>query len=353
MHQIFLGLVSAMLAVGTPQMPTNSAPPAPKDADELASTNSPGELELEKIMTEDDAAMDDIDKWIQENNKFAKEGAGESKDELNNRILARLQIVRTNYQNFLTRYPTNADAYIAYGSFLNDLGDEEGAFTQYDKSRQLNPNNPAVWNDLGNYYGEYSPITNAFTCYTKAIELNPKESVYYQNFATTVYLYRKDAKEFYHINEAQVFDKALALYQKAVALDPDNFELNEFYSESYYGIKPLRTNEALVAWTNTLKVARTEYEREGINVHLARTKIAAGMFAEAQGHLDLVTNADYADLKRRLEITMTNRMNGTRSSFDPIPTNGPAADANFSATAPNAATSATNGVSSHPKPDAP
>ncbi len=342
-----------MLAVGTPQVTTNSTPPPPKDADQLASTNSPGEAELEKIMTEDDAAMDEIDKWIQENNQFAKEGAGESKDELNQRILERLHTVRTNYENFLTLYPTNADAYIAFGSFLNDTGDEEGAFTQFDKSRQLNPNNPAVWNDLGNYYGEYSPITNAFTCYTKAIELNPKESVYYQNFATTVYLYRKDAKEFYHINEAQVFDKALALYQKAVALDPDNFELNEFYSESYYGIKPLRTNDALVAWTNTLKVARNEYEREGVNIHLARTKIAAGMFAEAQGHLDLVTNSDYADLKRRLVRTMADRKNGMRSSFDPIPTNQPAEGANFSASAPNTARGATNGVPAPSKSEAP
>ena len=320
MHQIFLGFISAMLAISTPQMTTNSTPPAPKDADQLGSTNSPGEQELEKIMTDDDAAMDEIDKWIQENAAFAKQGAGESKAELNQRIMARLQTVRTNYEGFLTRYPTNADAYIAFGSFLYDTGDEEGAFNQYEKSRQLNPKNPAVWNDMANYYGEFSPVTNAFIYYAKAIELNPKEPVYYENMAVTVYLYRKDAREFYGIKEAQVFDKALALYQKAVQLDPLNFVLMTDYAESYYGIRPLRTNDALVAWTNALKIAQGEDERQAVYIHLARIKIAAGMYDEAQAHLDAVTNANLQDLKGRLERTMANRKKGASNLYEAYPT---------------------------------
>ena len=74
--------------------------------------------------------------------------------------------------------------------------------------------------------------------------------MYYQNFATTVYPYRKDAREHYNINEAQVFDKALELYKEAMKLAPDDVVLAENYAESYYGIRPLRTNDALVAWTN-------------------------------------------------------------------------------------------------------
>ncbi len=334
MHQIFLGLISAMLAISTPQMTTNSAPSAPKDADQLGSTNSPGEQELEKIMTDDDTAMDEIDKWIQENAAFAKQGAGESKAELNQRIMARLQTVRTNYEGFLTRYPTNADAYIAFGSFLYDTGDEEGAFNQYEKSRQLNPKNPAVWNDMANYYGEFSPVTNAFIYYAKAIELNPNEPVYYENMAVTVYLYRKDAREYYGIDEAHVFDKALGLYQKAIQLDPDNFPLRTDFAESYYEIKPLRTNDMLMAWTNALSVAHNEYEREGVYIHLARVKLAVGRYTEAQAHLDAVSNPDYDNLKTRLQRNLLARENGITNSTDD-PTNLPPA------------------LKAHAKPDAP
>jgi tetratricopeptide (TPR) repeat protein len=145
--------------------------------------------------------------------------------------------------------------------------------------------------------------------YAKAIELNPAEPVYYQNLATTVYLYRKDAMEFYHLNEQQVFDKSLALYRQSMQLDPDNFPLATDYAESYYGIRPLRTNDALVAWTNTLQIAHDDVEREGVYLHLARIKMLAGRFAEARAQLDDVTNAMYATLKHTLENAITQREN--------------------------------------------
>ena len=104
-----------------------------------------------------------------------------------------------------------------------------------------------MWNNLANYYGEHGPLTNAFIDYAKAIELNPAEPIYYQNFATTVYMFRRDAREFYGINEQQVFDKALALYRQAVKLAPDNFVFATDYAESYYGIRPYRTNDALAS----------------------------------------------------------------------------------------------------------
>jgi tetratricopeptide (TPR) repeat protein len=248
--------------------------------------------------------MDEVNGWIQENNAFAAKGVGEARGDLNKRILARLQTVREAYEDFLKRHPTNAPAYLAYGSFLNDLGDEEAAHVQYEKSRQLDPENPAAWNDLANYYGEYSPVTNAFAYYAKAVELDSTEPVYYENWATTVYLFRKDARAFYGINEQQVFDKALALYQKAIALDPNDFTLRTDYAVSYYGIRPLRTNDALVAWTNALNIAHDDVEREGVYIHLARVKTMAGLFAEAQAQLDAITNDNYAVLKKRLERSL-------------------------------------------------
>lgn len=301
--------MSVFLAAAMPQSDTNSdANSGARESDindiSASDTNNPEQGALEKVMRDDDAAMDEIDGWIQENNAFAAKGAGESKQELNQKIHTRLQEVRQGYQDFLKQYPTNAAAYLAYGSFLNDIGDEEGASVQYEKSRQLDPKDPAAWNDLANYYGENGPITNAFVYYAKAVELNPHEPVYYENWATTVYLFRKDAKEFYGINEAQVFDKALALYQKAVQLDPSNFLLMTDYAESYYGIKPLRADDALNAWTNALKIATNDVEREGVYVHLARVKILAGRFSEAKAQLNMVTNSAYDALKDRLQRSL-------------------------------------------------
>ena len=267
----------------------------------------PAEMALHQIMVEDDQASDEVDRWIQENQAFAANGAGTPKEELNQRIRARFDQVRKAYQDFLLKYPDSARGHLAYGTFLNDLGEEDAAATEYEKSKSLDPSNPAVWNNLANYYGEFSPVTNAFAYYAKAIELNPNEPVYYQNFATTVYLFRHDATNFYGITEPQVFDKALALYRQAMALAPNDLPLATDYAQSYYGIKPLRTNDALVAWTNALNITRNEVEREGVYVHLARIKLTIGRFEDARDDLNVITNSALADMRKRLERNLAQK----------------------------------------------
>jgi tetratricopeptide (TPR) repeat protein len=364
-NSLTIGLLGALLATNQPQAASNLLQQTTGVAVAVTSNNGPAEPELQKLMDDDDTAQAEVDKWIRDNNAFAVQGAGESRADLNKRILARFNSVRKGYEDFLRRHPDSAPGHLAYGSFLNEIGDEDAAELQNQTAAQLDPKNPAAWNNLANYFGENGPVTNAFVDYAKAIALNPQEPVYYQNFATTVYLFRKDAREFYGITEQQVFDKALDLYRQAVRLDPDNFPLMTDYAQSYYGIRPLRTNDALVAWTNALKIARDDVDREGVFIHLARIKIAAGIFSEAQAQLDAVTNAAYADLKKRLLRNLAERQNAATNlaaadistdSIHPPPAmeTVPNISTNVSASTastPPVATAATNIVSSLPASD--
>jgi tetratricopeptide (TPR) repeat protein len=342
---LLIGLVGALVATNQPLAVSNLIQQDVGVSVSLPDPNDPAEKELHQLMIEDDAAMAEVDKWIRDNDAFAAQGAGESKVELNARIIARLNIVRKRYESFLQRYPDFARGHLAYASFLNNINDEEAAMLENEKARQLDPKNPATWNNLANYYGEHGPLTNAFAYFAKAIELDPNESVYYQNLAVVIYLYRKDAMAFYQINEQQDFDKALALYRKAMQLDPDNFPLATDYAESYYGIRPLRTNDALAAWTNALQTAHNDAEREGIYIHLARVKIAAGRFAEARAQLAAVTNSIYAALKDRGERNLAQRENAaTNPPAAGISTNVPNSSTNNLAAPAHAATAATNAV---------
>ncbi|MGA2241431.1 MAG: hypothetical protein ABSH11_05275 [Verrucomicrobiota bacterium] len=324
MNELLVGLVGALMATNQPLAVSNLIQQHTGISVTMVNPNDPAEKELTQVMAEDEAALDEVDKWIRDNNAFAAQGAGESREALNRRILARFESVRKDYEDLLRRYPDFARGHLAYGSFLNDIGEEEAAGVQYGKAAQLDPKNPAVWNQLANYCGEHGPVTNAFVDYAKAIELNPAEPVYYQNLATTVYLFRKDARGFYGLSEEQVFDKALALYRKAMQLNPQNFLLAADYAESYYGIRPLRTNDALGAWTNALQIAHDENEREGVYLHLARIKMVVGRFAEARAHLNNVTNAAFADTRHHLERSLAERENtATNPAATGISTNAP------------------------------
>ena len=207
MSDLTIGLLSALLATNQPQAVSNLVQAQTGISVPVADTKDPAEQELRNLMIADDAALDEVHAWMSTNQIPRTDTNGIA--QFRAKIRARYDEMKQAYEGFLRNHPDSARGFLAYGSFLNDIGDEEGAKVQYENSRQLDPKNPAVWNQLANYYGEYGGLTNAFAYYTEAIRLDPTEPVYYQNFATTVYLFRKDAREFYGISEQQVFDKAL------------------------------------------------------------------------------------------------------------------------------------------------
>lgn len=316
MSDLTVGLLGALLATNQPLAVSNLVAEHTGVALPIVNSADPAVRELRNLMIADDAAMDEVNDWISTNNIPRSDTNGLAL--LNIKIRSRFDEVKRGYDTYLRNHPDSARGYLAYGSFLHDTGDDDGAKVQYENSKQLDPKNPAVWNQLGNYFGEYGELTNAFASYTEAIRLDPNEPVYYQNFATTVYLYRKDAREFYNINEQEVFNKSLGLYRQAMKLNPSNLVLATDYAVSYYGIKPFRTNDALVAWTNALNICKDEIEREGVLIHLARTKIAGGFFDEAQAHLDAVTNRVFGDLKDRLIRSLADHKNPPTNTVEEI-----------------------------------
>jgi tetratricopeptide (TPR) repeat protein len=297
---LLVGLLGALLATNQPVAVSNLVQKTSGLSAPAVDPNDPVEKEYEKLLELDDSSQAEVDQLIRGNEVFAAEGAPAPEGTLRDRIHAHFAPVRKAYEDFLKRHPEHARARLAYGSFLNDIKDEDGAHDQWEKARQLDPKNPAAWNNLANYYGHNGPVTNAFNYYAKAIELDPNEPVYYHNFGTTVYLFRQDAMAHFKISEQQVLDKALELYARALQLDPQDFPLATDIAQTFYGIRPTRTREALLAWNYALKIARDDIEREGVYVHLARIKLNAGQFDEARRHLNAVTNAMYVELKQRV-----------------------------------------------------
>ncbi len=264
------------------------------------STNDAVQQEFQELMEADNAAQAEVDEWIRGNQKFAEKGDGTPPALLRDRILKRFEPVRKSYEDFIERHPDHAGVRVAFASLLNDLQEDESARQQLEKALTLDTNNPAIYNNLAEMYVHDGPVLKGFEFYTKAIQLNPNEPLYYHNFGNVVYLFRKDAKEFYGINEQQVFDKAFELYSNAMRLDPTNFVLATDVAESYYGARPMRIEEALKAWTNAFRLARDEIEREGVKIHFARVHWYAGHFTEARNYLKAVTNNMYTNLKTQL-----------------------------------------------------
>ena len=311
---LLVGLLSAVLSTNPPIAVSNLVAEKTGIAIQVVNTNDPVEIAYRKVLVDDDAAEKDVLKWSDEADAAARAGATDPNFTLDSRIRERLKGVREEYEEFLSHNPNHAKGRLAYGSFLNDTHDEEGAIAQWDKARELEPKNPAAWNNLANYYGHRGPVKKAFEYYAKAIELDGREAVYYENLATTIYLFRVDAREFYQLTEQQVFDKALELYRKAIALDPDNFVLFSDYAMSFYGTNPPRWQDGLMAWTDALKIAHDDVERQGVYVHLARINVKLGHYDDARRSLNIITNPIYATLKRRITSNLDEAMGKTATN---------------------------------------
>lgn len=324
MNDLLIGLLSALVATNPPAAVSNLVQKKTGLSVPIVDVNDPVERAYRKLMEDDDAAQAEVDEWIQERNQKGTPQTDVEKASLNLRIKRRFEPVVKGYEDFLAAHPNHGNARIAYGSFLNDIGEEANAETQWNKAREIDPRNPAVWNNLANFYGHNGDVKKSFEYYAKAMELEPDEPVYVQNFATTVFLFRKDAMEFYKITEQEVFAKAMALYRKALSLDPENFKLAAELAQTYYGIKAEKftdtnatrnaalklADEALDAWRTAQKLTPNDLEREGIHLHFARWQINTGRYEEARRNLDAVTNGLWATTKRNL----LTKLNGRESS---------------------------------------
>jgi tetratricopeptide (TPR) repeat protein len=328
---LLIGALSALLATNPPTALSNLVHARTGIPIPVPNANDPIEKEYLRLLEMDDEAQAQVDQWIRENQSLNSAGAGLDPVRMRAKTLARFDTVKKAYDSFLAAHPDHARARLAYGGFLSDIGEEEPAFTQWEKARELDPKNPVTWNNLANFYGHNGPVTNAFACYARALELQPGEPLYSHNFATTVFLFRKDAMEFFNLTEPQVFDKALGLYRQARALDPDNFLLAKDLAQCYYVMKPPKStdaeatrkaeqklaDEALAEWQAAFKIAPDENTRQGVYVHFARWQINAGRFDEARKTLSLLTNGAFSSTKRALEKKMA------RVETEPAATNAP------------------------------
>ncbi len=281
--------------------------------------NDPVEREYQQLLTKDDEAQAEVDEWIKQAGTSASPGdqpnpVGELT--LNARIKQRFEPVEQGYKDFLLRNPRHARARLAYGSLLSDLGRHDEAVEQWEQARELEPNNPATWNNLADHFSHFGPARKCIEYFAKAVELNPKEPVYRWNLATAVFVFRVDARAIYKLADDQaVLRKALELYRQARALSPNDFKLATDLAQVFYYVTPAPTGddpaakcqaeaavlaEGLAAWKDAEKLASTDLERQGLALHMARLCGMHGDYDQARGCLEKVTEPGLADVKARV-----------------------------------------------------
>lgn len=302
---------------GVPTPTTNAIPSA-------GVTNDVVEREFQAVLARDDAAQAAAASLIATEEQNRDPLAAPFRVTLRARLDQKFQPVRDAYVDFLLQHPNHARAHLAYGSFLLDLGDEAEALVHDEKARDLDPGNPAVWNNLGGLYARLGRIPEALSSYQEAVRLNPSEAVYPHSLGTLICLFPREAAAYLHCDETQVLSHAVSHYQTAVRLDPDNFEYAQDLAETYYGRRPPKPEteearralgqQALGAWTNALERATLNVQREGVYLHMARWHLRSGSEKSALECLQRVTNNALLDLRQELQAQIKTPASGNTNT---------------------------------------
>lgn len=316
MTNLLTTLLAVALSTNQPAAVSNFVRQATGAQVAVADPNDPAEQEYRRLLEFDERAQQRIEALLDEEDRFSVDAQGARSPTIQLRLERELEAVRQEYDAFLAKHPRHVNARIAYGSFFNDLGMEPEAAAAWEQALALAPDNAALHNNLAGIYSHRGPIEKAFDHFERALELNPREPVYVQNFATLVYLFRRDAMKRWLITEQQVFDRALALYERALRLEPGNFLLATELAQSYYGIKPLRYGDAVNAWERALGLARDELERQGVRLHLARVRMMGGDLELAEAQLNQVTDPVHAYMKERLQKRLERLRRGESDAAD-------------------------------------
>ncbi|HSH93387.1 MAG TPA: hypothetical protein VK968_04525 [Roseimicrobium sp.] len=154
---------------------------------------------------------------------------------------------------------------------------------------------------LAQEYLDEGPISSAFESLEKALVLAPDEPAIHQSLGEALFACRRDAMAYYGLSEEQIFDSAFKHLEKAMELDPENFDLAKEIANSHFVLKPIRYEAARDAWFRAAALSYTELEIQEVYLNLARLETMVGHMDLARAHIAKVTDPGYSEARGILQ----------------------------------------------------
>ena len=174
-----------------------------------------------------------------------------SSKNLNEKEMTRhAQEIVANYENFLSQNPQDVNSLILFGKFLRKVGQEEHAVELFLEADKINPNLAVIKQQLANYLIEKNRPVDAFPLLILTIELDPKEAVYHFHLGNFLFLFEKELAEEHIFTKTSAQSFTHRCFKEASILEPDNFDFQLRYAQSFFDFPDSNKSNALKAWEN-------------------------------------------------------------------------------------------------------
>ncbi len=227
--------------------------------------------------------------------------------------------------HLITEYPKSGTLYNILGVYHKTVNDENKAGKCFEKSYQLNNNDPNIINNFANHLRERGEIEKSIELYNKILKINDKFFQAYNNLGIISYENGdyNDAISYFmqalKINpefidpvinlantyrEIEDYDKSLTLYGKIL-----NYDSNHYQSLKNRGILFLRKNEIDKALIDTNKALKINSNDSGLQFNYSEILKKEKKYDEAISALELCLNIDpkFADANYSLGLLYKNK----------------------------------------------
>jgi tetratricopeptide (TPR) repeat protein len=212
------------------------------------------------------------------------------------RMKARVDDLIRRYQEFVRKYPNNADAHDLLALIYYENGRPEDALAEWETALRINPNHANAHNGLGQLYSHTGEPLRAITHFQKAIELDPKRAVFHFNLGLMYFTSRYVVMKEYAWDLPRVFAESQKAYRRASELAPDDFDYAKAVAENYFFAKFFLIEDpwdaAIRDWQRCLKIAPDDLARSYVLTCLGRVYLKKGQKPEARAVLQQALRLD-------------------------------------------------------------
>lgn len=236
-------------------------------------------------------------------------------------VVEKLMIaVEDIYREGLQKYPENIKIYDSYGSFLYDYKmDYINSVRLWEKGYELDKKDPSINNNLALHYFHTGEYDKGWDYLQNALKYGEKEANIFYNSAQIFIIYREQIQERTGWNKEKIYKKAMEYSEKAVKINPNDFELSKDYALNFFTAVqfnlPIDGKKSAVAWQNARKLARNKDEVFYTWVNEGRAWLAINELKKARECLveaikikpdsvivkDILSQIDSGEIKKNIE----------------------------------------------------
>ncbi|MFL3657868.1 MAG: tetratricopeptide repeat protein [Opitutales bacterium] len=215
-------------------------------------------------------------------------------------IEAELQSIVDGYEKLISVAQGYSPVYISFGMFLHRTGERKASNAMLMRADEIDPYHAIVKNQLGNYLAEEGKYDQALAFYQMAIDLNPNEPLYHYQTGNLLFSYKS-----FFIDDKLFLPDGFDLqmqesFRTAAMLNPSHLPYRLRYAQSFFDVSRPNWDAAIEEWQQLVEFPSDPAQKQLMELYMARARFGAGHHTAARKIIRGINRPELQKSKEKL-----------------------------------------------------